>query len=142
MSGQRFWAHGMTVTFQSVDIEGIESIGLGDEITEEVEITDNDSGGVEEFVAGLRRSGNLTLTCRKIMGATGQVSIRTARSNGTVGEIIVTVPSSAATAGEVGTFTFDALVVGISHEFPQVENTPAMVTYTFKVSGEITEAFS
>lgn len=142
MAGQRFWAHGTTVTFASDDIGGIESIELPDETTEEVDITDNDSGGDEELLPGLRRHGSLTLNCRRIPGDTGQDALRTARSNGTTGEVVITFPSSATDGSDVATLTFDAFVTSISGSAPQVANDPASVDYTLKVTGGVTEALA
>lgn len=140
MAGIRFWSHGTTVTFNSVDIEGIESIEVSGQTTEEVEVTDNDSGGDEELLAGLRRGGLMTLNCRQLPGSTGQDSLRTARGAGTVAEVVITLPASATDDATTATMTFDAFVTEITNTYPQVSNEPAMVNYTFKVTGGVTEA--
>lgn len=140
MPGRKFWAHGTTVTFDSVPIEGLDAIGLPDEETGEVDLTDTDSDGAEELVPGLRRNGTLTLEGKKIPGATGQASLRAAREAGLVGEVVITLPPGATDDSTIATITFDAFVTGIGGGLPLVDEEPATVSFALKVTGDITEA--
>lgn len=137
MAGIPFWPHGTTVTWDGTDIEGIESIELSGSTVEEVETTDNDSGGKEETVPGKEVGGSLTLNCRMYIGEAGQSALRSAKDSGDVKEVVITLPSTATDDSTVGTFTFDAWVRNIEESLPQVAAEAAMVTFEFKVTGGV-----
>jgi len=128
------------VTADSVQVEGLVSIGLPDETVGEAETTDSDSGGVREFVAGLADSGELQLEMRHIPGATGQDNLRTLKASRAVVEFIITLPASATDDSTVGTVTFDGYVNGLGGELPVAEDAAAMFTASVRVSGALTHA--
>lgn len=140
MPGIPFWPHGTTVTWDGTDIEGIESIELAGSTVEEVETTDNDSGGKEETVPGKEVGGSLTLNCRTYIGETGQAALRSAKASGDVKEVVITLPNTATDDSTVGTFTFDAWVRNVEDSFPQVAAEPAMTTFELKVTAGVTVA--
>lgn len=142
MAGLRFWAHGTTVDFDSVAVGGMVAISGPDETTEEIEITDSDSGGDEELIPGLRRGGTVTLECRYIPGDAGQVALREARALGAgqVSEVVITLPDSATSDSDVATITFDAFVTSISRTLPLVAGEPAGVSFGLKVTGGVTDS--
>lgn len=140
MAGQRFSAHGATITVDSVNVEGLVSITLPDETVGEAEITASDSGGSREFLAGLSDNGELGLEMRYIPGATGQANLRTLKAARTTVEIVITLPDSATDDSAVGTLTFDGYVNGIGGSLPVAEDEAAMMTASIRVSGDITEA--
>lgn len=146
MAGQKFWAHGATITFDSNDVGGVMNISGPSETAEEVDITDNDSSGVREFVKGMRDSGTLNLECHYIAGDVGQAALRTnyetASSQDNTKEVVITAPSGASDSSEVLTLTFDAYVQDITNEFPQTGNESAKRTFVLRVSGGVTEAFA
>lgn len=140
MAGQKFWGHGTKVSFNSVDIGGIESLEGPEESTDKVETTDTDSSGSEESVPGLTRPGPFTINCRRILGDAGQEELMDASAAKTVAECVITYPDSATDDSTVGTDTFDAWVTNISRSTPAVAGEPAMIAFTLENSGGITEA--
>jgi hypothetical protein len=139
MAGQKFWAHGTTVTFDSVQLEGIVSIELPDETTGEVTTTDGDSGGAAEFLPGIRDQGSVTIEMRRVPGATGQASLRTARENETVAEMVITAPAKATTDSLVYTIVFDCYVSALGGALALVDEEAAAFSSTFRVTGDVTE---
>jgi hypothetical protein len=140
MAGQKFFAHGMTITVDSVAVEGLESIELDDGEVDEVETTDSNSQRVREYVAGLGDSGELTMQLRYIPGATGQANLRTLKAAGTTVEAVITLPDSATDDSLVGTLTFDCWVRRFARSLPAVENTAAMATCVLRLTGSVAEA--
>lgn len=140
MAGQKYSPHGAGVTVDSVDVEGLTNISVGDGGVGEAETTDSDSGGVREFVAGLSDPGELTLEMRHIPGATGQTNLRTLKSSRTVVEIVVTLPASATDDSTVGTITFDGYVRTFEYELPTAEDAAGMVTCVIRKTGATVEA--
>ncbi len=140
MAGERFWAHGTTVTFDSFPVKGMVSIQGPEETNDQVEITDSDSGGDEELIPGLRRGGTVTLECRMIPGDSGQVALKESRQTQSVAEVVITLPASATDDSDVATITFDAFVTGVNRNLPLVDNTAAGISFTLKVTGAVTEA--
>lgn len=142
MAGQKFSAHGTEVTVDSVKVEGLVAITLPDETVGEAEVTDSDSGGSREFIAGLSDNGELQLEMRYIPGAAGQANLRALKASRENVEIVITLPDAATDDSEVGTITFDGYVNGIGGSLPVAEDEAATMTASIRVSGEITEAVS
>lgn len=140
MAGQKFWAHGMTISFASVQIGGVVDVQGPGGATDKVETTDSDAGGVETSVPGLTRPAQMTITCRRILGDAGQSALRTASTNKTVAEVVITYPDSATDDSTVGTDTFDAWVTDWNLSNPAVEGDPAGIEFTLETSGAVTEA--
>lgn len=140
MAGQKYSAHGLTITVDSVTITGLVNVTIGGGGTGEAETTDSDSGGVREFVRGLSDSGQLSLEMRHIPGDSGQANLRTLKSAGTTVEVEITLPTSATTDSAVGTLTFDGFVQNFDYDLPTAEDQAAMVTANIRISGDITEA--
>ena len=140
MPGIKYSPHGTTVSVDSVDVDGLTNISIGDGGVGEAETTDSDSQGVREFVAGLSDSGELTLEMRHIPGSTGQANLRTLKASRTVVEVVVTLPDSATDNSDVGTITFDAYVRTFTYELPTAEDAAGSCTSTLRVTGAKTEA--
>jgi hypothetical protein len=140
MAGQKYSAHGTTVTVDSVTVPGIISISIGGGSVGEAETTDSDSSGVREFVAGLADSGQLSLEIRHIPGHAGQANLRTLKASRAVVECVVTLPDAATDDTLVGTLTFDAYVQTFDYELPTAEDQAASATCTLRISGAVAEA--
>lgn len=140
MPGQKYSPHGTTVTVDSVTVEGIVNISLAGGDVGEAEITDTDSGGVREFLAGLSDSGEMTLELRHIPGATGQANLQTLKAARTTVEIVVTLPASATDDSTVGTLTFDGYVRTFDWELPTAEDEAGSITSVIRATGAVTEA--
>lgn len=140
MAGQKFSAHGTTITVDSIGVEGLTAITLPDETVGEAEITDSSSAGEREFIAGLSDNGELGLEMRYIPGAAGQANLRALKVARTTIEVVITLPGSATDDSAVGTITFDGYVNGIGGSLPTAEDEAAMMTASIRVSGAITEA--
>lgn len=140
MPGQKYSPHGTTVTVDSVAVEGLTNIGVGDGGVGEAETTDTNSGGVREFVAGLSDPGELTLEMRHIPGATGQANLRTLKASRAVVEVVVTLPASATDDSTVATITFDAYVRTFEYDLPTAEDQAGMATCVLRKTGSTVEA--
>lgn len=137
-----FWAHGTTVTVDSVAIGGLTGISLPEEARGVVETTDHDSSGDREFVAGLRDGGTITLEGRLLPEDTGQTSLRTqyATNDGSVAEIVITLPDRATATSVIATYTFDGFVTALGGSLPGDSDEPGSFSATLKVSGSVTAA--
>ena len=138
--GQAFWAHGTTVSFDSVAIGGLTSITLPEPTRGQVDVTDTNSGGVRDFVAGMLDSGELTLEGLRIFGDAGQTALRdNAQDPDALREVVISLPARASGSSDVITITFDAFVLTPpGGTLPLVDETAATFTATLKVSGAIT----
>lgn len=140
MAGQKYSAHGLTVSVDSVQVTGLVNVTVGGGSTGEAETTDSDSGGVREFVRGLSDSGQLSLEMRHIPGDSGQANLRTLKASGATVEIEITLPDSATDSSDVGTLTFDGFVQNFDYDLPTAEDQAAMATSNIRISGDVTEA--
>lgn len=141
MAGQKFWAHGTTVTIDGVDIGGLSSIGVPEETRGDVETTDNKSGGDREFLPGLRDGGTVTFEGRKIPGDLGQDRCRTNyQADAEVVEVIITLPAAATNDSTTATITFDVYVNGFGGDLPQDADEPGQWSVTMKITSKVTEA--
>ena len=138
----RFWAHGTTVTIGSASIGGLNGIDHSGDTRGKVEITDSQSGGVREFLAGMLDTGTVQLVGRRMIGDEGQLALRANQrlSDAIVG-IVIQLPLQAAadspSASAGPSITFDAFVEQFDQSFPMVDETAAEFTATLKVSGEV-----
>lgn len=137
----KFFAHGTTVEFNSVEIGGIQTISLPSQTKGEVETTAHDSNNVREFIAGLRDSGTVTLEMRQDPDDAGQDELRSNydASGNTLVTVVITLPSSA-TASGTATYTFDAYVQELGGDLPGDTEEAASLTATLRVSGAVTKA--
>lgn len=141
MAGQKFIAHGASVTFASSDIGGLVSFGAPERTKGEAESTDNDSGGDREYIPGLREGGSVTFEYRFIDGDAGQDALETNYdADNAKEECVITLPSSATDGSTVVTWTFDCFVTALSVELPQTEDETVTGTATVKVDGGVTKA--
>jgi hypothetical protein len=136
----KFWAHGTTVSFDSVAIGGLTSIGLPEPTRGQVDVTDTNSGAVREFVAGMQDAGELTLEGILDFTDAGQAELRTNIGDpDALREVVITLPSRASGSSDVITIQFDAFVLTApGGTLPLVDETAPTFTATLKVSGAIT----
>jgi hypothetical protein len=129
----KFWAHGATISFNSIDIGGCTAIGVPDQSREEVELTAHDSLGWREFVDGLRDGGTCSITARMDPEDMGQIElIQNFNARNVAGEVVITLPIDS----PVYTISFDAFVLDTGGSLPFDD--AAEVTYTLRIKREVT----
>lgn len=118
MAGQKHIPHGLTVSFNSQDIGGLLDVTHPPRTRGSVDVTDNDSGGTKEFLAGLRESGEVSVEYHKIPGDAGQAALL-ASYNANIGSgneeeaVVISLPGQATDDVTVTTISFDAHVTSI-----------------------------
>lgn len=138
-----FFAHGLTLLFDSVEVKGITNIDLGGGERGDVEVTDNDSLGNREYVPGLRENGEITIECRYLPQDPGQIAMVANRNaaSPTPVEIELTLPPGATVQGtELAYLTMQGYVKGGDTSLPTADETAASRTFVIKISGGITES--
>ena len=140
----KYLPHGTTVTIGSQLIGGLISVSIPDRSKGEAEITDSDSGGDREWIAGLRDGGNVEITMRHDPDDLGQIALETnynAIGGAEVEEIVITLPAAATALTGSQTYTFDAFVTAALHGDLGLEaDEAAEQTATLRVDGAVTIA--
>ena len=127
-------ALGTTIKIDGVLIGEIKSIKLGPRTAKTIDVTSHDST-MEEFVAGMKSGGEVTISGLFVAGNAGQVALNTAYQ--TTPQVthtyLVTLPVATAT-----TVTFDAVISSLG--FPASAEFDGAIdfTATLKVSGTVT----
>ncbi|MFW6202561.1 MAG: hypothetical protein ACOC8B_08280 [Gemmatimonadota bacterium] len=140
MAGQRFIAHGTSVTFASSTIGGLVSLSAPERTKGEAETTDADSNHDREYLPGLREGGSVTLEYRFIDGDAGQQALEdNYDADNATEEMVITLPSAATDDSEEVTWTFDGFVTALGVELPQTDDEAVNGTCTVKVDGGVTK---
>ncbi len=105
--------------------------GFG-ETSELIEVTHFGSGGSKEYIAGLADGKEITITCNHVMDAVQQVFVK--GNKGETGNIRI-----AYTDG-TNTETYDFAAVYLGWETNPSQSDKNSITFTFKISGGITES--
>ena len=105
--------------------------GLG-EILELIEATHFGSGGSKEYIAGQADGKEVTVTCNHILGATQQSYVKS--NKGITGNTQVDITDGTTTE------TYDFATVFMGWELNPNNSDKNSITYTFKISGGITES--
>ena len=134
-----FWAHGSTLTVDSIPVGGITSLGLPEQSKEEVEITAHDSEGWREFVAGLRDGGRVALTMRVRATDPGQQHLFANFLSDNVNmECVIGVPEDPEVSDSAFTLTFDAFVLDTGGSLPFDD--AGEITYTLRIKRLVTHS--
>lgn len=105
--------------------------GFG-ETSELIEVTHFASGGSKEYIAGLADGKEITVTCNHVMDATQQVFVK--GNKGNTGNIQIEYTDG------VDTETYDFAAVYLGWETQPSQSDKNAITFTFKISGGITES--
>jgi len=137
----KYLPHGTQVTFGSVPIGGLVTVGFPDAAKEEAETTDTDSAGAREFIPGLRDYGTVELSCRHDPEDPGQSALDTNfLLPNDIQEVVITLPQLASVGSGPVTYTFDAFVsAGPTGDLGLAESTAAEVGYSLRVTGPVTK---
>jgi hypothetical protein len=132
-----FFAHGTTVTVDSIPIGGLLDVPIPERDREEVETTAHDSDFNREYVPGLIDNGTYELPMRLIPDDPGQDRLRDAVGNpDDIFEVVVTTPER---EGMPQVFwTFMAWCKTFGGELPW-ENTAASRNVVLRITGAVTE---
>lgn len=134
----KFLAHGATVTYDGTAVGGLTAIDFPGFSKGEVDMTDSDSGGFLEHVAGLIDLGELGLEMRADMEDAGQQKLRDDSHDPDAGaKAVVLVVTEPATG--VANFTFNAFVTAWENSLPTADDEAAEASCTLRVSGDVTE---
>lgn len=128
-----FFAHGTTFSFGGSAVGGLTGIDLPDQSRDSVDLTDHDSGGVREFVAGLVDAGAVQLSGNNVPADTGQAALLTnfAPSGGATAACVITLANAAGS-----TISFGAFVNGMGGSAPF--DSKGTWTASVKISGKVT----
>lgn len=111
--------------------EVTEISGLG-EVLELIEVTHFGSGGSKEYIAGQADGKEVSVTCNHVLGATQQGYVKT--NKGATGNIEVDITDGTTTE----TYSFAAVYMG--WELNPNNSDKNAISFTFKISGGITES--
>lgn len=113
---------GTTLTLDSVPIGQIQDIDGPNLSTDTDEITNHDSpDGVEEFIATIKRTGEITFPLVFNPGAASHASLKTSWDDRTLDAFVMTYPDGS-------TWTFNAYTTGLSMTAPVAGHLSANVT--------------
>jgi predicted secreted protein len=137
----KFWAQGTTVTISPgatpIAIGGLDGVTTPEENRGSVDLTDHDSGGWTEFIAGLRNTGTMSLEGKYDPEDAGQTALRDnfeADSPDATVTFVITLPDGAASTSPV-TFTFSGFVtVPPTVDLPGAEDEPARFSSTVQAT--------
>lgn len=137
----KYLAHGTAVQFDSQNIGGLISVSIPDRTRGEAEVTDSDSAGDREWIAGLREGGSVELTFRHDPDDAGQQALQwnfdTPAGNAIV-PCRITLPEAATSSGGSRTFNFDGFVTAPPQgALGLVDDEAAEQTATIKVAGPV-----
>lgn len=139
----KFLPHGSTFSFNAVNIGGLVAIAFPDATKEEAESTDTDSGGAREFIPGLRDHGSLDITVRYDPEDAGQIALEDNfdAAGAVAQQCIITLPAGATAGATTVTFTFNGFVIASRQgDLNLAESETAQVTFTIRVTGDVTKA--
>jgi len=111
--------------------EVTELSGFG-ETSELIEVTHFGSGGSKEYIAGLADGKEITVTCNHVMDATQQGFVK--GNKGETGNIQIEFTDG------TNTETYDFAAVYLGWETNPSNSDKNTITFTFKISGGITES--
>lgn len=136
------FAHGATLSIGGTAIGLLTSIGLPERTRDELETTDHQSSGTDEYIPGLRRGGSVSFEGRLATGATGDAGMDAletnlaAASGSAIEEFIITLPDNAGATAT--TYTFDGFVTALNGNLPY--DSLADFSCTVKVTGTVVKA--
>lgn len=130
------WAHGTEVTIDSVPIGGLTGVSFPQEEKALVEITAHDSGGVREYVAGLRDGGSVDLAMRIRSTDLGQQALwaNYGDTSNVPVEFVITVPPDSEVSGSEFSITFMGFVISRGGDLPFDD--VGEQTYSIKLTGD------
>jgi hypothetical protein len=138
----KYLAHGTQFSIGSVDVGGLISVGIPDRTRGEAEITDSDSAGDREYVAGLREGGTVELTFRHDPDDAGQLALEAnfdLAAGSAVEECVITLPDAGTSPSGSRTYTFDGFVISApSGDLGLVDDEAAEQSATIKVATGVT----
>jgi predicted secreted protein len=93
-------ALGTTITFNSLAIGGLTSIGEVSVTSDEIDTTSLDSAdGYKEVAQGIKDAGEVPLTGFYVNADVGQVGLRTGFGTGDVDAVVITYPDDTTVSG-------------------------------------------
>lgn len=139
----KYLPHGTAVEFDSVDVGNLLGVVPPQRSRGSAETTDADSGGVREYIAGLREGGEVTIRVRKNPDDAGQAALLAnldAAPGSASAACVITTPS-ASSPSHVHSWSFDAHVIAINPgDHAQDADEVATEDYVLKVESDPTEA--
>jgi hypothetical protein len=95
---------------------------------EDIDVTDQDSGGVKQFISGLKEGNEIEFIMNDIPTDAGQIALDAAATAGETGTFIMTFPTGRTVTFQAAVKTFDLIE----------DNKAAAISCKVKVSGTIT----
>jgi len=130
--------YGSIITWDSADLAEINSISGPNESASSIDVTSHDStDGYEEFIAGLRSGGDISIEGNFISGDTlGQIAAHTDFQAGSTKVWILKHPSWVETSHEYPQATGSGFITAFNMGFPVNDKIP--ISITIKVTGKPT----
>lgn len=126
-------AYGTTLSWNGNDVAELTEIMPPETVVDTQEVTNNDSGGWKEFIAGLLDAGEISCKGNFIPGDTdGQIAVQADHVARTTRTAIITLPMALAT-----TFTMTCICTKFKLVTP-TDGKEASFEATFKITGEPT----
>lgn len=120
MSGT--FAHGATLSIGGTVVGLVKNITLPERTRDELETTDHQSSGDDEYIPGLRRGGSVSIEGNLAMGVTGDEGQDALETNfgadgaAAIEEVVLTFPDAGTATAT--TFTFDGFVTALGGSLP------------------------
>jgi predicted secreted protein len=128
MSTQAKSAYATTLTWNGTEVGELQSIAGPAQKVKAIDVTNMDSGGVAEFVAGVLDAGTITVE-GNFTDASGQAGLMTDFAAKTLRTLVITTFSS-------HTFTASAYCVDLSTDFKVTDR--VVFKATFQITGSVT----
>jgi hypothetical protein len=119
---------GITVTFNGTTVGRIKKVPAPQFTAEDIDITDQDSNGIKQFIPGLKEGNEIEFILNDIPSDAGQVLLDAAATAGTTGAFIMTFPTGRTVSFDGAVKTFDLIE----------DNKATAISCKVKVSGAIT----
>jgi hypothetical protein len=119
---------GITVTFNGTTVGRIKKVPAPQFSAEDIDITDQDSNGIKQFIPGLKEGNEIEFILNDIPSDTGQQALDAAATAGTTGTFILTFPTGRTVSFDGAVKTFDLIE----------DNKATAISCKVKVTGTIT----
>jgi hypothetical protein len=118
----------IVVTFNGTTVGRIKKVPAPQFSAEDIDITDQDSGGIKQFIPGLKEGNEVEFILNDIPSDAGQIALDAAATAGSTGTFIMTFPTGRTVSFDGAVKTFDLIE----------DNKATAISCKVKVSGAIT----